>query len=141
MGLKKFIDEKEICSTNSCIHWLLLICALTGNQTHSLGMCPIWDQTHNLLVYERAFQQTEPPDKGSLLICNATLCDSVPLSVGFPLPGKAIPHLTAWWAQLRHWLQNEFSAVPALGTFTVVDVSLRCVVVNFFKIYIFILKY
>ena len=26
------------CSTYLCIHWLIFICALTGDQTHNLGV-------------------------------------------------------------------------------------------------------
>ena len=26
------------CSTYLCIHWLILVCALTGDQTHNLGV-------------------------------------------------------------------------------------------------------
>ena len=34
-----FIERGEICfSTYLCIHWLILVCALTGDRTHNLGM-------------------------------------------------------------------------------------------------------
>ena len=31
-------ESSMCCSTHLCIHWFLLVCALTGDQTHNLGI-------------------------------------------------------------------------------------------------------
>ncbi|KAF6114751.1 hypothetical protein HJG60_010685 [Phyllostomus discolor] len=41
--------EKEICcSTYLCVHWLTLVCAVTRDRTHNLG---IWERCSNQLSY------------------------------------------------------------------------------------------
>ena len=81
------------CSTYLCIHWLILVCALIGYQTHNLGVlgwCPnqlsyparaswagfYWFPHHPLNTWLRAF-----------------LCSSLVLSISFPgasLPGSPV---------------------------------------------------
>ena len=46
------------------VDWLTPIYSLTRDKTHNLGMCPYWNQTHNLLVYGTMLQPTEPPGQG-----------------------------------------------------------------------------
>ena len=42
--------ERSICSAYLYIHWLLLVCALTGDRTHNLG---VWGGGHsNQLSYK-----------------------------------------------------------------------------------------
>ena len=40
------------CSTYLCMHWLILICALTGDQTHHLGI--LGQCSHQLSYLARA---------------------------------------------------------------------------------------
>ena len=58
------------CSAYLCIHWLSLLCALTG------------DRTCNLLVHRTALQVTEPPSWGCFPFFNLIIliCFSSPES-------------------------------------------------------------
>ena len=56
--------EREINIDVRNTDWLPSVHGPTRDQTHNLGMCPIGDQSYNLLVYRLALQLCHQPGLG-----------------------------------------------------------------------------
>ena len=50
------------------MYWLPPTHAPIRDWTHSLGMCPHWNGTRNVLLYRMMLQPTEPPGQGYISI-------------------------------------------------------------------------